>query len=82
MFGGAGGMDPRFGMGAPPSAYESHFKAYSMAMLNGASRDNVTYGGKSECQILRHESLQIMEKSKLRKEKVESSDSLRRALPW
>jgi len=47
-------MDPRFGMGAPPSAYESHFKAYSMAMLNGASRDNVTYGGKSECQILRH----------------------------
>lgn len=48
----ANAMDPRFGMGAPPEAYEAHFKAYSMAMLPRENRDNVTYGGKSESTVI------------------------------
>ena len=40
-----GGMDRRFGA-APPRAYDEYFKAYSMAMLPGKERLNVSYGGK------------------------------------
>ncbi|TKY85686.1 hypothetical protein EX895_005226 [Sporisorium graminicola] len=38
------GMDPRFPR--PPRAYDEYFKAYSMAMLPGKERLNVSYGGK------------------------------------
>ncbi|EPQ30421.1 uncharacterized protein PFL1_01947 [Pseudozyma flocculosa PF-1] len=45
-FGGFGGpgMDRRFA--PPPRAYDEYFKAYSMAMLPGRERLNVSYGGK------------------------------------
>jgi ubiquitin fusion degradation protein 1 len=44
-----------FGAGFPPGparhihprAYDDYFKAYSVAMLPGKQRDNVSYGGKS-----------------------------------
>ena len=42
-FGGGGGPS-RFG--AAPSAYDEYLTAYSMAMLPGQERDNVSYGGK------------------------------------
>lgn len=38
------GMDTRFPR--PPRAYDEYFKAYSMAMLPGKERLNVSYGGK------------------------------------
>ncbi|SYW82516.1 related to UFD1 - ubiquitin fusion degradation protein [Ustilago bromivora] len=38
------GVDPRFPR--PPRAYDEYFKAYSMAMLPGKERLNVSYGGK------------------------------------
>ncbi len=47
-----GGMGPlgggmaRFGGGAHPGAYDEYLTAYSMAMLPGQERDNVSYGGK------------------------------------
>lgn len=40
-------------VGAPAHAYEEYYKAYSMAMLPGKERLNVSYGGKSECGDLR-----------------------------
>lgn len=40
------GYDDR--VGAPAHAYEEYYKAYSMAMLPGKERLNVSYGGKSE----------------------------------
>ncbi|KAN0064815.1 ubiquitin fusion degradation protein [Thecaphora frezii] len=43
-FGGFGGLDRRFA--PPPRAYDEYFKAYSMAMLPGRERLNVSYGGK------------------------------------
>ena len=33
---------------APPHLYDEYYKAYSMAMLPGKERLNVSYGGKSE----------------------------------
>ena len=30
-----------------PRSYDDYFKAYSVAMLPGKERDNVSYGGKS-----------------------------------
>lgn len=30
-----------------PREYDDYFKAYSVAMLPGKERDNVSYGGKS-----------------------------------
>ncbi|KAI9057893.1 ubiquitin fusion degradation protein I [Trametes sanguinea] len=43
---GLGGMGVRR-MGRPnPRAYDEYFKAYSVAMLPGKQRDNVSYGGK------------------------------------
>lgn len=63
-FGGAGGggFGGRFGrgfgggfmgdfdqrIGAPAHAYQEYYRAYSMAMLPGKERPNVSYGGKSE----------------------------------
>jgi ubiquitin fusion degradation protein 1 len=41
-----GDFDSR--VGAPAHAYEDYYKAYSMAMLPGKERLNVSYGGKSE----------------------------------
>lgn len=32
----------------PPRAYDEYLKAYSMAMLPGRERANVSYGGKGE----------------------------------
>lgn len=40
---GAGG-----GHRYPPSSYDVYLKAYSVAMLPGRERANVSYGGKSE----------------------------------
>lgn len=42
-----GGIGPR---ATRPSAdaYDEYFKAYSVAMLPGNQRDNVSYGGKSK----------------------------------
>ncbi|KAF5377029.1 hypothetical protein D9757_007686 [Collybiopsis confluens] len=45
----AGGLAQGFGpsMGrAPPRAYNEYFKAYSVAMMPGKERPNVSYGGK------------------------------------
>ena len=42
-----GGLGAGYGRGAPPRAYDEYFKAYSMAMLHGRERANVSYGGKS-----------------------------------
>lgn len=41
-------MDGRFA--ARPEHYDEFFKAYSMAMLPGKERTQVSYGGKSECE--------------------------------
>lgn len=43
----AGGMGPR--MPRPANLYDTYFKAYSVAMLPGKERENVSYGGKSLC---------------------------------
>lgn len=42
---GGGIDDPRFS--TRPEHYDEFFKAYSMAMLPGKERPNVSYGGKS-----------------------------------
>lgn len=41
-----GDLDRRFA--APPQAYEDYFRAYSMAMMPGRERTEVSYGGKSK----------------------------------
>ncbi|CAK5277648.1 unnamed protein product [Mycena citricolor] len=41
----AGGYGPHMGR-VPPRAYDEYFKAYSVAMLPGKERVNVSYGGK------------------------------------
>ncbi|KAJ6623556.1 ubiquitin fusion degradation protein UFD1-domain-containing protein [Mycena sp. CBHHK59/15] len=41
----AGGYGPQMGH-APPRAYDEYFKAYSVAMLPGKERLNLSYGGK------------------------------------
>jgi ubiquitin fusion degradation protein 1 len=47
FMGGPGMMaDGRFG--ARPEHYDEFYKAYSMAMLPGKERAQVSYGGKSE----------------------------------
>lgn len=38
-------------VGAPAHAYEEYYRAYSMAMLPGKERLNVSYGGKSEWRV-------------------------------
>lgn len=43
--GGAGWGGGRFGPNS--RTYDEYFKAYSVAMLPGRQRDNLTYGGKS-----------------------------------
>lgn len=35
-------------VGAPAHAYQEYYRAYSMAMLPGKERLNVSYGGKSK----------------------------------
>ena len=42
-------MGPRFGR-PPARAYDEYLKAYSVAMLPGRERENVSYGGKSALQ--------------------------------
>ncbi|KAF5373870.1 hypothetical protein D9758_000614 [Tetrapyrgos nigripes] len=44
----AGGQGMGYGMGGrpPPRAYDEYLKAYSVAMLPGRERENVSYGGK------------------------------------
>lgn len=39
-------MGPRFGR-APAHSYDEYLKAYSVAMLPGRERENLSYGGKS-----------------------------------
>ncbi|TFK76302.1 UFD1-domain-containing protein [Pluteus cervinus] len=41
----AGGMGPR-GVHASPRSYDEYLKAYSVAMLPGRERENLSYGGK------------------------------------
>lgn len=43
-------MGPRFGR-AQARSYDEYLKAYSVAMLPGRERDNLSYGGKSACFI-------------------------------
>lgn len=39
--------------GAPPSAFDEHYRAYSMAMLQkGGKRDHLDHGGKSKHLLL------------------------------
>lgn len=38
---------------APPKAYNEYLKAYSVAMMPGKERANVSYGGKSTRQLYR-----------------------------
>lgn len=40
------GLGPHLGR-PPPRAYDEYLKAYSVAMLPGRERENVSYGGKS-----------------------------------
>ena len=35
-----------------PRAYDEYFKAYSVAMLPGRPRENLSYGGKSTCPYM------------------------------
>jgi hypothetical protein len=42
-------MGPRFGR-PPARAYDEYLKAYSVAMLPGRERENLSYGGKSALQ--------------------------------
>jgi len=44
-----GGVGP---IQAPPQAYDEYYRAYSVAMLPGRQRDNVSYGGKSQSSVL------------------------------
>ena len=44
-------MGPRFGR-PPARAYDEYLKAYSVAMLPGRERENVSYGGKSALQAI------------------------------
>lgn len=44
-------MGPRFGR-PPARAYDEYLKAYSVAMLPGRERENVSYGGKSVLQFI------------------------------
>lgn len=39
-------MGPRFGR-PPARSYDEYLKAYSVAMLPGRERENLSYGGKS-----------------------------------
>ena len=39
-------------MRVPPQAYDEHYRAYSVAMLPGRQRDNVSYGGKGQSSVL------------------------------
>jgi len=41
-----GQLGPRLGR-APARAYDEYLKAYSVAMLPGKERENLSYGGKS-----------------------------------
>ena len=41
------GMGGVHGYHAPPRAYDEYLKAYSVAMLPGRERTNVSFGGKS-----------------------------------
>lgn len=42
------------GMGRPnPHQYDEYLKAYSVAMLPGRERENVSYGGKSTQHLLK-----------------------------
>ena len=50
-FGGA--MGPRFGR-PPARAYDEYLKAYSVAMLPGRERENLSYGGKSALLSITH----------------------------
>jgi hypothetical protein len=56
-FGGA--MGPRFGR-PPARAYDEYLKAYSVAMLPGRERENLSYGGKSALQPISHIPLMLM----------------------
>lgn len=38
----------------PPEAYNEYMKAYSVAMLPGKERVNLSYGGKSTSSYYRH----------------------------
>ena len=49
FMGGPGMMDNRFA--ARPEHYDEFFRAYSMAMLPGKERTQVSYGGKSEYRV-------------------------------
>jgi ubiquitin fusion degradation protein 1 len=44
-----GPMGMRFGR-PPPRAYDEYLKAYSVAMLPGRERENLSYGGQSGLQ--------------------------------
>jgi hypothetical protein len=52
-----GGMNEDGRFGARPEHYDEFFKAYSMAMLPGKERAQVSYGGKSKLQGLHDERL-------------------------
>lgn len=41
-----GPLGPRIGR-PPPRSYDEYLKAYSVAMLPGRERENLSYGGKS-----------------------------------
>jgi ubiquitin fusion degradation protein 1 len=47
-------MGPRFGR-PPARAYDEYLKAYSVAMLPGRERENLSYGGKSALKPLAHD---------------------------
>lgn len=46
-FSGFGGGIPGRTHRPDPRSYDDYFKAYSVAMLPGKERENVSYGGKS-----------------------------------
>jgi ubiquitin fusion degradation protein 1 len=43
-----GGFGFPGGQRSNPSSYDEYLKAYSVAMLPGRERENLSYGGKSE----------------------------------
>jgi ubiquitin fusion degradation protein 1 len=53
------GLPPGFpGARRPnPRSYDEYLKAYSMAMLPGRERENVSYGGKSTRHLLFHNTI-------------------------
>jgi hypothetical protein len=51
-------MGPRFGR-PPARAYDEYLKAYSVAMLPGRERENLSYGGKSALQPISRISLML-----------------------